>query len=43
MTRSPSGLFITGNDTEVGKTYVTAMIARACSRSGCRVGVYKPA
>jgi len=37
------GLFITGTDTEVGKTYVTAMIARALVAAGRRVGVYKPA
>jgi len=37
------GLFITGTDTEVGKTYVTAMIARALVVAGHRVGVYKPA
>jgi dethiobiotin synthetase len=40
-TRVP-GLFITGTGTEVGKTYVAAMIARALSESGRRVGVYKP-
>ena len=37
------GLFISGTDTEVGKTYVTAMIARALVADGRRVGVYKPA
>lgn len=43
MIEKPSrGLFISGTDTEVGKTYVTAMIARALTRSGHRVGVYKP-
>jgi len=36
------GLFITGTSTEVGKTYVAAMIARALVRAGHRVGVYKP-
>lgn len=36
------GLFITGTDTGVGKTYVGALIARALRRSGHRVGVYKP-
>jgi len=41
-TRAP-GLFITGTDTEVGKTYVAALIARALVASGRRVGVYKPA
>ncbi len=37
------GLFITGTDTGVGKTYVGALIARALVQSGRRVGVYKPA
>lgn len=37
------GLFITGTDTEVGKTYVTAMIARTLCGAGHSVGVYKPA
>ncbi len=37
------GLFVTGTDTGVGKTYVAAMIARALAAEGRRVGVYKPA
>ncbi len=37
------GLFITGTDTDVGKTYVGALIARALRAEGRRVGVYKPA
>lgn len=37
------GLFITGTDTDVGKTYVAAMIARVLHAEGRRVGVYKPA
>jgi len=37
------GLFITGTSTEVGKTYVAAMIARRLRAGGRRVGVYKPA
>lgn len=37
------GLFITGTDTAVGKTYVAAMIARSLKAAGHRVGVYKPA
>ena len=36
------GLFITGTDTSVGKTWVTAMIARELRKEGVRVGVYKP-
>jgi dethiobiotin synthetase len=41
--RKPAGLFITGNDTDVGKTHVAAMIARAVVAQGARVGAYKPA
>ena len=37
------GLFITGTDTGVGKTYVAGLIARSLAASGRRVGVYKPA
>lgn len=37
------GLFITGTDTDVGKTYVTASIARELRAQGVRPGVYKPA
>ncbi|HEY4232236.1 MAG TPA: dethiobiotin synthase [Lacipirellulaceae bacterium] len=36
------GLFITGTGTDVGKTYVAALIARALVVAGKRVGVYKP-
>lgn len=36
------GLFITGTDTDVGKTYVAAAIARVCRATGLRVGAYKP-
>jgi dethiobiotin synthetase len=36
------GLFITATDTGVGKTYLTAMIARTLRQSGVRVGAYKP-
>lgn len=44
MTRKPvPGLFITGADTDVGKTYIAALIARALAAAGHRVGVYKPA
>lgn len=42
MPRKPPGLFITGTDTSVGKTYITAMIARDLVKAGRRVGVYKP-
>ncbi len=36
------GLFITGTDTGVGKTRVTAILAVALRRCGLRVGVMKP-
>jgi len=36
------GLFITGTDTEIGKTYIASMIAAALRASGVRTGVYKP-
>jgi dethiobiotin synthetase len=42
MARKPPGLFITGSDTDVGKTYVAALIARALQKAGHAVGVYKP-
>lgn len=37
------GLFIAGTDTDVGKTYVTALLAKSLRAAGHRVGVYKPA
>ena len=37
------GLFLTGTDTGVGKTYVGALIARSLMSAGRRVGIYKPA
>jgi dethiobiotin synthetase len=36
------GLFISGTSTGVGKTYVTALVARELHAKGVRVGVYKP-
>jgi len=42
MNRTP-GLFITGTDTGVGKTYVASLIARSLAATGRKVGVYKPA
>ena len=38
----PRGLFVTGTDTGVGKTYVTTLIARELLAAGLQVGVYKP-
>lgn len=43
MSKPPPGLFVTGTNTAVGKTYVAAMIARSLRQQGYRVGVYKPA
>ncbi len=42
MARKPPGLFITGTDTGIGKTYVAALIAAALRKQGHVVGVYKP-
>jgi dethiobiotin synthetase len=36
------GFFITGTGTEVGKTYVGALLARELASRGIKVGVYKP-
>jgi len=38
-----SGVFVTGTGTEVGKTVVAAVIARALAAEGRRVAVFKPA
>ncbi len=35
-------LFFAGTDTEVGKTYVTSLVARWLKAAGRSVGVYKP-
>ena len=40
---SPRGLFVTGTDTNVGKTHVAAMMIRSLRQTGHRVGAYKPA
>lgn len=37
------GLFVAGANTDVGKTYVAALIASALHQRGVRVGAYKPA
>lgn len=42
MRKPVPGLFITGTDTNVGKTYVGALIARQLKAAGHQVGVYKP-
>ncbi len=38
----PRGLFITGTDTGVGKTRITAAIVRSLCLAGQRVGALKP-
>lgn len=43
LAKPPLGLFVTGTDTEVGKTYVASMIVKDLVAAGHRVGVYKPA
>ena len=40
--KPPLGLFVTGTDTEVGKTYVASLIVKELTALGHRVGVYKP-
>lgn len=37
------GVLISGTDTDVGKTYVSALIATELVAAGVRLGVYKPA
>jgi dethiobiotin synthetase len=43
MDGPPAGVFVTGTDTEVGKTVVAAAIARTLAAEGRRVAVFKPA
>ena len=38
----PAGFFITGTDTDVGKTYVATQIIKAYAESGVRVSGFKP-
>lgn len=40
--KPPYGLFVTGTDTEIGKTWVSSIIVRDLIKAGYRVGVYKP-
>lgn len=37
------GLFVTGTDTNVGKTYLSSQLLKSLRRDGRRVGAYKPA
>ncbi len=41
-TKRPQIWFVTGSDTDVGKTYIASLLARQLRHSGMRVGVYKP-
>ena len=41
-TKPPYGLFVTGTDTEIGKTYVSSLIIKQLVKDGYRVGAYKP-
>jgi len=43
MPAQPSGVFVTGTGTGVGKTVVAAVIARTLAADGRRVAVFKPA
>lgn len=36
------GIFVTGTDTEIGKTFVSTVIIEAARRQGLKVGVMKP-
>ncbi len=40
---TPSGVFVTGTGTEVGKSVVAAVLARTAVADGSRVAVFKPA
>lgn len=42
-TVKPKGIFVTGTGTDIGKTYVTALIAKALLSLGVNVGYYKAA
>ena len=37
------GLFVTATDTDVGKTWITSLIAEELTNAGTHVGTYKPA
>ncbi|QDT38706.1 dethiobiotin synthase [Stratiformator vulcanicus] len=43
VAKPATGLFVVGTDTDIGKTYVTCLIARQLVSAGSIVGVYKPA
>lgn len=37
------GLFVTGTDTDVGKTFISSLLLKSLRKQGHRVGAYKPA
>lgn len=43
MSLNVPGLFVTGTDTSVGKTFVSVMLAEQLRAEGAKVGAYKPA
>jgi dethiobiotin synthetase len=42
MAFTARGIYVTGTDTDVGKTAVAVAIVRSLARTGMRVGAYKP-
>ena len=42
MSRAPHGVFVTGTDTEIGKTHVSRALVAAARARGRRIGVMKP-
>ena len=42
MSRPSIGVFVTGTDTEIGKTFVSTALAAAVRRRGLKAGVMKP-
>jgi dethiobiotin synthetase len=42
MSRAPRGVFVTGTDTEIGKTHVSRALVAAARLRGRRIGVMKP-
>lgn len=42
MSRAPQGVFVTGTDTEIGKTHVSRALVAAARTRGRRVGAMKP-
>ena len=42
MTKKQKGFFVSGTDTEVGKTFITAGLAGMFLNAGLKVGIMKP-